>query len=114
MQTATVVTEFKELHHEGHIYKVGDTYPAEGFEADKERVAFLSEKHPKYGAIYLANVKVEEAEQKTSDPDKVQNEGDPEVFPKATGGGWYLLSNGEKVQGKEEAFVAEDALKSGE
>lgn len=27
----------------------------------------------------------------------------PEKFPKHTGGGWYELSNGEKVQGKEEA-----------
>ena len=26
-----------------------------------------------------------------------------EDFPKHTGGGWYELSNGEKVQGKQEA-----------
>ncbi len=26
-----------------------------------------------------------------------------EDFPKHTGGGWYELSNGEKVQGKDEA-----------
>ena len=31
----------------------------------------------------------------------------PEKFPKHTGGGWYELSNGEKVQGKEEAEKAE-------
>ena len=28
-------------------------------------------------------------------------------FPKHTGGGWYELSNGEKVQGKDEAEKAE-------
>jgi hypothetical protein len=28
-------------------------------------------------------------------------------FPKHTGGGWYELSNGDKVQGKEEAKEAE-------
>lgn len=31
----------------------------------------------------------------------------PEKFPKHTGGGWYELSNGEKVQGKEEAKEAQ-------
>ena len=31
-------------------------------------------------------------------------------FPKHTGGGWYELSNGEKVQGKTEALEAEAAL----
>lgn len=34
-------------------------------------------------------------------------EADPAEFPKHTGGGWYELSNGEKVQGKEEAEKAE-------
>ena len=33
-----------------------------------------------------------------------------EQFPKLTGGGWYELSNGEKVQGKEEAIAAEKKL----
>lgn len=28
-------------------------------------------------------------------------------FPKHTGGGWYELSNGEKVQGKDEAKEAQ-------
>ncbi|WP_130807652.1 hypothetical protein [Senegalia massiliensis] len=31
-------------------------------------------------------------------------------FPKHTGGGWYELSNGEKIQGKEEALKAENEL----
>lgn len=35
------------------------------------------------------------------------------VFPAHTGGGWYELSNGEKVQGKEEAEAAEKALSEG-
>ena len=30
-----------------------------------------------------------------------------EIFPKHTGGGWYELSNGEKVQGKQEAKEAQ-------
>lgn len=36
-------------------------------------------------------------------------------FPKHTGGGWYELSNGEKVKGKDEAAAAEEELnKEGE
>lgn len=31
-------------------------------------------------------------------------------FPKHTGGGWYELSNGDKVQGKEDAEKAEAKL----
>lgn len=31
-------------------------------------------------------------------------------FPKHTGGGWYKLSNGEKVKGKDEALKAENDL----
>ena len=30
-----------------------------------------------------------------------------EIFPKHTGGGWYELSNGDKVQGKQEAKEAQ-------
>lgn len=36
---------------------------------------------------------------------------DDEDFPKHTGGGYYELSNGEKVRGKEKAFQAEAELK---
>lgn len=35
-------------------------------------------------------------------------------YPIHTGGGWYELSNGEKVQGKDEAQQAEDVLRGGE
>ena len=38
----------------------------------------------------------------------VEDEGIEKEYPKHTGGGWYELSNGEKVQGKE---VAEDLEK---
>lgn len=43
-----------------------------------------------------------------------KNEAESE-FPKHTGGGYYELSNGEKVKGKDEAAAAEEELqKSGE
>jgi hypothetical protein len=52
----------------------------------------------------------------TDDPAKLEafkaahGEAQPEAFPKGTGGGWYELSNGERVQGKDAAQAAQDAL----
>lgn len=34
-------------------------------------------------------------------------------YPKHTGGGWYELSNGNKVQGKENAMKEEKQIESG-
>jgi hypothetical protein len=50
---AKVIRQFREISHNDHIYNEGDSYPAEGFEADAERVSFLSEKHPSYGFAFL-------------------------------------------------------------
>ncbi|MEY9975299.1 hypothetical protein [Lysinibacillus sp. RC79] len=105
MITAKVVNPFKALEHDGHMYKAGNTYPAEGFTADEERVYFLTGVHPKYKKIYLAEVMIAKQEE----PREQVSE-----FPKHVGGGRYELSNGEKVKGKEEAIEAENALKSGE
>lgn len=104
MISAKVVNPFKALEHKGHIYKAGDTYPAEGFSADEERVYFLTGVHPKYKKIYLAEVVIDEQEPKA----------DESEYPKHTGGGYYELSNGERVKGKDEAIEAENTLKNGE
>ncbi|MEK5058642.1 hypothetical protein BK126_02985 [Paenibacillus sp. FSL H7-0326] len=93
---AKVVNRFKAKEHDDHIYQPGDTYPAEGYSADEERVRYLSEIHPKYEKVYLADVQENESADK---------------FPKHVGGGTFELSNGEKVKGKEEAIEAEKALK---
>lgn len=115
---AKVVNQFRDKDHDNRIYQPGDTYPAEGYSADEERVHYLSEIHPEYNKIYLADV--EEIES-TQDSDAVQtgDESEPakedakekSEFPKHVGGGTYELSNGEKVKGKEEAIEAEEALK---
>lgn len=94
---AKVVNQFQAIEHENHIYEPGHIYPAEGFEADPERVTFLSKVHPEYKKIYLAEI--EEI-----------NDSDEADFPKHVGKGFYELSNGEKVKGKEEATKAEEAL----
>ncbi len=64
-------------------YSEGDTYESN----DSERIAFLVEE----GFL--------QENQKTS------------KFPKHVGGGWYELSNGDKVQGKDEAVEAEQSLR---
>ncbi|PAF31864.1 hypothetical protein [Paenibacillus sp. 7516] len=115
---AKVVNQFRDKDHDNRIYQPGDTYPAEGYSADEERVRYLSEIHPEYNKIYLADVEEIESAQDSGD---VQKEDESEVvkevaeekseFPKHVGGGTYELSNGEKVKGKDEALEAEKALK---
>lgn len=98
MIKAKVVNPFKEIEHNGHIYKAGDTYPAEGHVATEKRVQFLTQTHPRYKKIYLSDV--------------VKSEKNKSLHvPKHVGGGWYELSNGDKVQGKDEAMEAESALR---
>jgi hypothetical protein len=72
------------------IHNVGDLYEHES----ADRVAFLVKKG------FLDENEVQPAESE---------------FPKHTGGGYFELSNGEKVKGKDEAAAAEKELaKEGE
>lgn len=111
--TARVVNPFKENAHKGHEYVAGDVYPADGFEATEDRVYFLTGIHPKYKKIYLADVTIHGDEIQPPVNTQIPSVGN-EGFPKSTGGGWYLLSNGEKVQGKDEAIEAQEKLNRGE
>jgi len=61
--------------------------------------------------VEAASFNAEEFEQTENDDD---NQVADSEFPKHTGGGYYELSNGEKIQGKDAAIEAEKALKSGE
>lgn len=64
-------------------YSKGDMYESK----DSKRIAFLVEK-----GFLQGNTAVSK-------------------FPKHTGGGWYELSNGDKIQGKEEAVEVEQSLR---
>ena len=64
----TVTNEFKEVKHEGHIYKKGDVYPAEGYTADEERVKFLQSKHEEYGVSFLEESKEEPKNEEVQEP----------------------------------------------
>ena len=81
-----VIKPFKDKQDNKREYRLNDWYPRFGLEATVERVDELFE----LGHI---GKEVEEVKKDT--------------FPKHVGGGWYELSNGERVQGKEEAIKKE-------
>jgi len=78
-------------------FQEGKEYPAD--ETTKKFVpdyAYYTEKPE-------GKIKGETAESK---PEKLKEE----IYPKYTDGGWYELSNGEKVQGKKNAIEAEKKI----
>lgn len=80
------------------LNEVGHPYPREGLEVSQERIDYLLNKGGDFESPFIKFV------------DKPKDEEDKE-FPKHTGGGYYELSNGEKVKGKEAAEKAENELK---
>ncbi len=88
-----VIEAFKDLQDNDHIYYKGDSFPREGAEISDERIQELSSENNKRETVLIEVV---------------------EEYPKHTGGGYYELSNGEKVQGKDAAIEAEEALKEGD
>lgn len=98
---------FKEVDHDGTVYEAGDPYPKEGFKAEKKRVAFLQDLHPEYGVRFLTSEDDGEQGEENND------DSDLDKDLKHVGGGWYLLPNGEKVQGKDEAVEALAGLNKG-
>lgn len=48
-----VLNDFIEKDHNHTLYKSGEEYPKEGFEADPERVAFLKTNKNKYNTTFL-------------------------------------------------------------
>jgi hypothetical protein len=80
---AKVIRQFREISHNDHIYNEGDTYPAEGFESDAERVSFLSEKHPTYGVAFLSGKEEKELNEVKVEQEKDDTKSDKKVI-KAT------------------------------
>lgn len=84
---------FEDLQDDRHAYKENDVYPREGFQVSKERLAELASNKNRRKRPMIRERKADSAQ-----------------YPKHTGGGWYELSNGEKVQGKEDAEEAQAKL----
>lgn len=93
MASHKVVEDFKDLQDNDYIYYKGDTFPREGANVSDERIQELSSDKNKRKTVLIKSV---------------------EEYPKHTGGGYYELSNGEKVQGKQKAVEVEEALKEGD
>jgi len=51
-----VINRFKENNHDGHIYEIGDNYPANGKKLVKARAEALTEVHEEYGVAFLKAV----------------------------------------------------------
>lgn len=95
-----VIADFRDLEDGRRLYKKDKPYPREGYEPTQERIMALTTSNNAGKKPFI--IKIESKEPPSTDAD---------VFPKATGGGYYQLSNGEKVKGKDKALAAEEALK---
>lgn len=56
MSQYKVINRFQENNHAGHVYEVGDTYPADGKKLVKARAEALTEVHKEYGVAFLKAV----------------------------------------------------------
>lgn len=93
-----VINSFRDKNLNKDFLK-GSAYESD----DSERIAFLQEK----GFLKVAEAKDDgDFPLAPPPPDPSTNEHE---F-KHLGGGWYQLSNGEKIQGKEEAEAVEKEL----
>jgi hypothetical protein len=100
-----VIRPFRDKEDDSRNYRKGDTFPVKG-KVDQERLDELSGSDNAAGYPVIKKV--------GTDPEPQENpkgESDESEFPKHTGGAWYELSNGEKIQGKDEAITAEAELK---
>ena len=59
-----VINRFQEKNHDGHVYEVGDSYPADGEKLVKTRADFLTKVHNEYKVAFLEVV--EEAKKPAS------------------------------------------------
>ncbi|MGM0864538.1 MAG: hypothetical protein ACQEWF_07695 [Bacillota bacterium] len=105
----TVLRSFTDKDTQKAYYK-GNSYPGE--KVSKERLEELTTKNNTQKKVLIEVVgPSNKADVENSYGEPADQDGQDGEFPKHTGGPWYVLSNGEKIQGKEEAFAAEVELK---
>ncbi len=81
----------------------------EEFEVNRERFENIIKADKENPFIELIKEDSEEVDENLND--ELSGIGDKKEYPKHVGGGYYELSNGEKVKGKDEALKVEEALK---
>jgi hypothetical protein len=104
-----VIRAFRDIQDDHRVYRKEDTFPAKG-KVSKERITELLSTENKVGKPLIEQLGVE-PEEADQEPEGSKQSSEENEFPKHTGGPWYVLSNGEKIQGKEEALAAEAELK---
>lgn len=104
-----VIRAFRDIENDHRVYRKGDTFPAKG-KVSKERISELLSTENKVGKPLIEQLRVD-SEEADQEPEESKQSSEESEFPKHTGGPWYVLSNGEKIQGKEEALAAESELK---
>jgi hypothetical protein len=67
-----VLNDFVEKYHKDTLYKKGEMYPKDGFEADPERVAFLQSDKNKYKIAFLGSA-IEESKESDGEEKKESN-----------------------------------------
>lgn len=97
-----VIEDFKDLKDHNHIYRKGDFYPRVNANLDEARADELASTDNARGEQLIVEILAKAEAEKEDQKD--------ETFPKLLGGGYYELSNGEKVRGKDEAVGAEKEL----
>jgi hypothetical protein len=98
-----VIKRFHDSQDNMHTYEVNDPFPRNGFEPSDKRIEELSSNNNKVGEVLILKV----SEPSSSSEDTME-------FPHHIGGGYYMLSNGEKLRGKEKANKAEKKLEVGD
>ncbi|WP_181350539.1 hypothetical protein [Thalassobacillus sp. CUG 92003] len=113
--TYRVVRAFRDKENGNYTYNKGDIFPVSG-EVPAERVEYLLSPENNLGEPVIEKIN-KATDFGGTEPQVPEKEEVPEasdekegLFPKHTGGPWYELSNGEKIQGKDEAIQAEKEL----
>ncbi|MBC1937183.1 hypothetical protein HCA69_12450 [Listeria grandensis] len=106
-----VLKDFTDLLGNGRVYREGDPFPAEGAEVSEARADELSGYQNRHREPLIVFVGERPAMQKGDEQDGEKQEVEaPTEFPKPLPGGYYELSDGNKVQGKAAAEQAEKDL----
>ncbi|MEC3884587.1 hypothetical protein VKA52_12710 [Halobacillus sp. HZG1] len=101
-----VTRGFKDKNTQIH-YRQGVFYPG-GSVSDERLKELMSEDNAVKTPVLEKVKEVPRTKEESPEEEKQPQENE---FPKHKGGPWYELSNGEKIQGKEEAVQAEEELK---
>lgn len=105
-----VLKAFTDLQDSGRVYREGDPFPAEGIEVAEARADELSGYQNRHREPLIVLVG-EKQVQKDEKPEGEKQEDDLKTeFPKPLPGGYYELSDGNKIQGKAAAEQAEKDL----